>query len=364
MHHLTVLADHGDLPGKLALVQMYVVSKQTQKAVDLIRTLVVKRPDLYLQLATLLREQGEVESSRRAASRAAEHFRQVIQNEDAHNYSDFIALSRSLLILKQRTEAIDVLRTGVKKFPELEPTLTQHLVEKSDRLRGNDIAQSTRLLREAAELSPDAIAVWIRVCELRNETCIYDRANTILATFKRQQKSNGAIDIVLGAQAFLDGRVDQAVNSLQNAVDRSTINSRNHQLALNNLASYLAQVDPPRFDQAKSLIDGLIAAHPQNSEYLFTRGNILAVEGKVEAAVVDLEAALSMGARDQRLVQKLVGLYEQLGQTVKAAALRDQQQWFLGMKARTTYGPRESLEGKLFSESVDQGASEEIVVED
>jgi predicted Zn-dependent protease len=99
----------------------------------------------------------------------------------------------------------------------------------------------------------------------------------------------------------------------------------------NNLAWALAHAEQPDLVRAEQLADAAIRAEPRNAEFRETRGIILAKLGKTKQAITDLESALSVFPKRQRIHQELAQLYQQLGDAELAAyhqalAAAEQQQ--------------------------------------
>jgi uncharacterized protein HemY len=84
---------------------------------------------------------------------------------------------------------------------------------------------------------------------------------------------------------------------------------------LNNLAWLLMQDDPPQWFRARELLDMALRGSPDDPEILATRGDLLGRMGQWEAAVEDLERALSICAEMPCLHGMLADAYQVLGDT-------------------------------------------------
>ena len=341
LRNLEIVADGGDVPSKMALVQFYVVSRQNSLAIARLRELVDQRPDLNLQLAQLLQRNGEVELAKMTARRAVEFHEKQLQlpSQKASNY---IALASGFSLLDQHDDAIAVLEKAVQFFPELNKMLVGLLVEQSNRTQivskqtidlpdngdaSAEAAEASQLsgaafgfAKRAIEVDPSNLIAWSKLHEMtlgNDETS--DQAAAMFDQFSENDDTNGAIELVKSVALFFESDIDGAIELLESAVKNSTPGSDNHVRAKNNLASYLAQTDPPQFDRAIEIVNQLVVDHPTAIE---TRGQILALAGRDVEAIADLTRVIQNHPSHEGAARTIARIWEKQGMAEKAAALR------------------------------------------
>ncbi len=319
--HLNVVADSGDLSAKIALTQVLVAANMHDSAIKQLREVVQHRPGMNTLLARLLILQGKTEAATEAAEVAVEYFRMRVEAEP-DNPKLRLAYADSLGILDRNEEAIAALKTHAGDFPELVKAMTEYAVRQADLLLRNDEAayEAAGILGDALKDDPTSIAVWSRLYPLALQMGEAGRlANDMVAVASNEGTSMGMLELVRGADAFSKGDHSAAIGDLERAHGLSPDNVE----IVKTLAWYLAHDDPPQFDRALQLVSQLVELHPQQLEFLETRGQILALMNRDQEAIEDLRTALRVMPTHPPLIKTLASLYEKQGNTARATALRE-----------------------------------------
>lgn len=134
-----------------------------------------------------------------------------------------------------------------------------------------------------------------------------------------QQGSSLVPKIVLANSALAEGKVDEAITYYElilAEVPEFTI-------ALNNLAAVLAKKTPPEIDKARQLIDKAISITPNIAECRDTKGDIEAQAGNNDSALTEYLKALELAPARLTTREKLIKLYESLGNESEASKQRE-----------------------------------------
>jgi tetratricopeptide (TPR) repeat protein len=137
-----------------------------------------------------------------------------------------------------------------------------------------------------------------------------------------QQGSSLVPKIVLAEFALVEGRVDEAITYYElilAEVPEFTI-------VLNNLAALLAKKSPPDIEKARELIDRAIALTPNIAECRDTKGNIEAQAGNNDLAITEYLKALELAPARLTTREKLIKLYESLGNEPEALKQKEMLQ--------------------------------------
>jgi len=172
------------------------------------------------------------------------------------------------------------------------------------------LIQRIDLLERAARLGPGDSRVVHRLisfisCVDRIGSVARDQVYRTLAT----GRATATTHLLLGSLALRDGHRGLANIHLEQA---RRLNPQGPAI-LNNLAWLLMHDDPPQWSRARDLLDTALRASPDDPGILITRGDLLYRMGNWQAAVADLERALSRSASSPELHGLLADVYRMLG---------------------------------------------------
>lgn len=192
------------------------------------------------------------------------------------------------------------------------------LVRSDDRMQVN-----LNFLNVAIRADPTNVAVQSEL-QLLNEIGITStpEQRKSLVNLIAQQGSSLVPKIVLAESALVEGRVDEAITYYElilAEVPEFTI-------VLNNLAALLAKKSPPDIGKARELIDRAIALTPNVAECRDTKGNIEAQAGNNDLAITEYLKALELAPARLTTREKLIKLYESLGNEPEALKQKEMLQ--------------------------------------
>ena len=320
VYHLDVLAKSGDEEAKVSMAEIRASQGDVSGAIELLRQVVDSQPAVNAALAKLLVRQGAIDEAHRVSRVAVRHLTQRIEAEPDEPELR-LALAESLGILNENDQAIDTLRAGLKQNPGFQGAITEYIVREVDALLSADPtdAEALRRLKQAIKDDPANPAIWSRILRISMQQGEVSRTALELMKDAREGDSSGMVEMVLGMRAFSQGDVDAAIKHFEvayiEAPDRPDI--------MNNLAWSLSQADPPRHERALAIADRMVEMNPAEPRYLETRGQILAMMGRNDEAIADLERALVSMPGHKPLRQTLESLYLEEGDPAKANALRE-----------------------------------------
>ena len=319
-NHLEVLSDANDKPAQAMLAHVWVISKEPTKAIRLLRTVVRDRPDLSSLLSRLLILQGEKNEAKLVTQRAIAHYRGELE-KTPNDKTAILSLAVNLGILERYTEAIQILRENVQRVPQLREPLMRYAMKEVDTVMKDDPPASLKLLQQAIADDPANVAIWSRVVRLSatDDNQLASQAESLLNQWAGKPSTEGKLELVRGAKAFAEEKIDAAIDYLEQAYEVAPESAD----ILNNLASYLSYADPPQLERSITLADDLVARYPDRLEFRETRGQILALLKRNDDAILDLEKALTVMPTYQPLIDTLGSLYETAGNPAKAVALRE-----------------------------------------
>ncbi|MFN8739492.1 MAG: hypothetical protein ACK5YR_06200 [Pirellula sp.] len=192
------------------------------------------------------------------------------------------------------------------------------LVRSDERMQVN-----LNFLNVAIRADPTNVAVQSEL-QLLNEIGITStpEQRKSLVNLIAQQGSSLVPKIVLAEFALVEGRVDEAITYYElilAEVPEFTI-------VLNNLAALLAKKSPPDIEKARELIDRAIALTPNIAECRDTKGNIEAQAGNNDLAITEYLKALELAPARLTTREKLIKLYESLGNEPEARKQKEMLQ--------------------------------------
>lgn len=193
----------------------------------------------------------------------------------------------------------------------------------SEKLATEDPGGDKRLalLLKALQLVPQSPHVYTQLAalgQLEGEAAMNAQV-TLQAELANNPSRPELVHLLLAQLAWTRGDDAQAVFHCERAQASATPLGP---IITNNLAYYLAHKHPPDLDRALSLIEPVVATHPDALRFLDTRGRILLKLGKVREALADLEKA-APGVQDRRgLNLAFAEIYDRLGMPSQAETYR------------------------------------------
>jgi len=303
--------------GKSLLAELYASLGEDNAAVRLWRALAAQNPNYHVRLAQFFAAKGDVARCRKEASRAIEQMRSRAAGNGRHPPFARAALAEAYRLNGQFAQAVATLKQGLAEArSDTERRRYRHALAKcylawwTAKQRGQQAQTAFNLIRQALEYDPwypDAIARLVQLARTRGQ--IGRQAKSLLDNMLAKGDMPATVHFILGNDAWLRGDHEKARLHLSLAykLDPGMTD------AANNLAWALAHSDPPELKRALTLIEEALKRSPNNPSYRDTRGNILALMGKWEAALADLEFALRSHPGDPELHATLADVYDHLG---------------------------------------------------
>lgn len=302
---------------KLRIALLTVLTGDPERAAEALERVADARPDLRLMLARMLVLKGNPEAASRQADLAETHYQEQLQSGSGPEETESarLGLAEALLFQERFEESTVLLESALEETGDetFELALGRHYLAWYDTLSREDRDQRGRrleLLSEAAKYLPTNNELVTRVAVMAAEEGVLDgAASQLLLELVRGKQAPATVHLVLGSTAYAQGRLPVALNHLEQAYrldpDKPEI--------LNNLAWYLTRTEPPQMERALQLANQAIAEAPRVLPYRETRGQILALLGRWDEAVRDLEAALAALPDYPPINETLATAYERLG---------------------------------------------------
>ena len=306
---------------RLALAGDYLARGLTVPAIHELEQIVDDCPEERLTLARLLVVTGEQERARVQGRAAREYYQQQL-DQSPLSETPRLKLASCYTFLEEFPKAVAVLSRGWELTQEScyrEALARTYVVWHDNAERsGRPPAMCLRLLEKSLEYVPENAQALKRVAVTATQEGRAGPAIDLLTRALDGRPIPACVHCVLGTNAFAHGRVNNAVQHLEEAyrIDPENVET------LNNLAWALAHADPPNLDRALRLAEDAVQRNPRLASCLETRGQILAKLGRWERAVADLEAVTSVMPNSASVHAALADAYEHLGDESLAAEHR------------------------------------------
>lgn len=307
------------------LAQILVATGRPEQATPFLHRAVTERPELRITLARVYRAVNQPDSARFEATQAVREFRRRSEaNPDDPEAR--LRWAEAAAFLEDFATAADVLRRGWERTndPRYRPTLASLYAVWAATLKDDPKAEPGNrlaLLEQGLRWDPtskDLLGQFARMLQTGGAEA--ERARAMLRDLLAKGEDRAGIHFVLGVDAWLRARLDEARLHFEQA-ERSDPQSA---VIVNNLAWMLVRGESPDPQRALTLANLAVERQPDNPRFHGTRGVALARLGRWKEALPDLEAALPASPRDADLHQALVDTYEHLGLAEMAAAHRKQ----------------------------------------
>jgi tetratricopeptide (TPR) repeat protein len=307
------------------LAQILIATGHSADATPFLHRAVTDRPELRIVLARVYREVGQPDSARHEANLAIREFKsRAVANPDdpeAH-----VRWAEAHAFLEEYSDAADALKQGWQRTndPRYRPTIASLYAVWAANLKDDPKAEPgfrLSLLEKGLRWDPtsnDLLDQFNRMLQTGGAEA--ERARAMLRNLLAKGENRAGVHFVLGVDAWLRARPDEARLHLEQA-ERLDPQSP---FIVNNLAWLLVHAKPPDPQRALTLVNLALERQPANPAFRGTRGVVLARLERWKEALPDLEAALTATPRDAELHQALADAYEHLGLTEMAAAHRKQ----------------------------------------
>jgi len=328
-HALTLIPDHPD--ALLVLGDVELKSGNYRAAAEHLNKIATAVPDARLSLSIALKHLGDDAGAERWARSAEEHWTAAHAN-NADDPLVAVKLAESQRFLENFSSAAATLERFLSRKQPLTPelsdlvhqTLARVLVNWAEPRPGESATDRLQarfqLLSAALLANPYDLAVFDRMMTLlKSGGDVANQARDFLLNNITQGKAVGMSHLLLGSQAFLALKPEEAELHLQLALDGLP----NAPIVANNLAWFLAHRDPPDAQRALELIEPVIKRFPNDLRFIDTRGHILIKLGRYREGVDDIEKALPLLGGSEQTHLALATAYDALGHQDLAARHRE-----------------------------------------
>lgn len=237
----------------------------------------------------------------------------------ADNPTDLPLNLMKLQILSSRADE-DAFGAHLEKLVGMHPENARlHQLLASWYVRENRPADVERALRRIQELQPDDIATAQNLVRFLMQSRGEEAARAELVAQVEAAAGRGApafpfqalladFDAQLGRRADARALLEGVIAS---PPDAGTANQARLKLARLVLAE--KDLDPTELDGAKALADAVLEVDAKNAEALAIRAGVLAEQGSIDAAVLDLRAALNESPDNVGLLRLAADIYQRSG---------------------------------------------------
>jgi len=297
-------------PGLLAeYVRLSLAQGNTQQAEESLKRLEAAQPDALSCItlrARLLEKQGRSSEVQAMIEDAAMRLlaKATRPDEKLAVYQGIGDLCASLKDLPQAEKWYrELLKASPRQFDRLVMALTEQ----------GQIGEALKVCREQSEAKNVVPAAIVAVSVLASDKAVASETKegeALIDTARKAQPDNLQLLSAVATLRVIQGQSDAAESLFAEMVQK---NGRDP-LALNNLATLLAERDGKR-DEALKLIDRALLIAGREPGLLDTKGTILLFKGDAAAAAANLEAAAREPDADPRYRFHLALAYRNLNRT-------------------------------------------------
>ncbi|HEX5272492.1 MAG TPA: tetratricopeptide repeat protein [Gemmataceae bacterium] len=322
VHLRRALKADPDLPAaRFLLANVCARTGRAREAIDWLRPLAVKQPDVYLLMARLHLSLGDAARARDVARAALEHFRRRAE-ADVDDRDSRLAAAEAAAYAEEYSLALDLLRgslarDGGEKERRAAAGVYAAWAAKVEK-DGAEPAFVLGLVQQGLAHDPTNEALLWRLVAFTHRTG--EQADKARAELRRvvADGRGAAAEFLLGTDAWMDGRRDEGRRLMERALALAP------QIApvANNMAWMLAHEEKPDLPRALALVEAALDRAPDRPYLRDTRGYILLKMGRPKDALADLQAAQAALGNDRERHQALAEAYERLGEPELAAEHR------------------------------------------
>lgn len=332
----------GELNAAIMLARVYLLAGDASAAVEAIRPLAEKKPEVQLGFAELLLKSG-------AAAEGEVLLKQIVDRVDKNRQEhpevpeNWMLQSDALILLKRPEAVRDLVKSYVPSQSQNLTVMNQRMLDLNgracllmfDAMTGYNSAiipimrtrdeivlqdappeQVLELLQDALKSPLTAPASLERLCllSLSHHRAAREAADTVMKL--RTQGQVGLVAMNLLSSFFI------ALQEYKNAIlllEQSSVISRGRDpMVLNNLAVALIRGEPEEKERALGQVNQALAIVPENSDVLTTRGEIYVAMERWDDALKDLTHALELRDSNFETHLLLERTYRALRDTEKA----------------------------------------------
>jgi tetratricopeptide (TPR) repeat protein len=307
----------GSVEGHTMMVQFHLQRGEVDQAIVHLREIASKDAWLQAQLGMLLKAKGQREEAQHELA-AAERKLSSAFSQQRITVEGQQRLATVYVYQERFADAVKMLTEGVER--EGSPQLRSALADVYVAWANQDLAKTPipwadcmGRLQKAIEYAPENVGALERIAELAIYSNIPEAKEALNAILAKGE-APGAVHLVLGTQALVEGKLQQAQMHLEQAYAHTSKAPR----LLNNLAWLLAHKEQPELERALTLIDEAVRLEPQNASIHDTRGQILILLKRWKEAVTELELALKGMPNNGQIHSALAKAYSELGASALA----------------------------------------------
>jgi predicted Zn-dependent protease len=226
-------------------------------------------------------------------------------------------------------EAAKLVLTEGKRLqpdPNLDRALAKILALQHDRARQSNqgLDEQLQFLLDAIELESNDFGIYRRLMKFYSDAEPTGeqrvRIRELLEVIVKSDRPKAFAYVALSEISWIEGDLDQATQQMEKAykLDNKMV------LLVNNLAWMLAHADQPDLERAEKLARTAVDQQPQNPRVRDTYGTILMKLQKYQEAALELNLALTGAPNSSEIHEKLVDVYEHLGNKEQAQFHRGQ----------------------------------------
>jgi len=318
MDHLDKVSKWKEADYRLLLLYARLLEEQgdNKKSVDIVKQVVIVKPELILELAILCARIGDDEGRIAAANKAEDYFAAKI-NFPTEKEVDRQSLADARLLNNRMESAADVLQEGlrlkrggastVRQLSEVQRLIYLKTITKNS---DGEIESNLNLLEAMADTDPTNPNVSGEIAKL---LVLKVKPTTKLLAVLKDQITRDIIGVpsllLLGEGHFVNGNFTEA----QKYWELALVKEPDNFAALNNLASCLIAISSSHVDRALELVTKAIAIAPGNPDVLDTWGEVLVLANRPKEAINKFELAIRLDLGRIETRQKLVAAYKALG---------------------------------------------------
>ena len=314
-----------DVPPVLLLIysQLLQQENKTAESQEFLRRAAQFDPKLLLNSIAVYSQNGLPAQARATADLLVER----VTDKAGNTSEDNMVIAAQAYVLTRRIDnALEILREGYKRFPQ-SPKLGRALSDayrlkfRTTSSRSNmQVQVNLEYLDLAIAIDPTNILIQEELSALSQLG--FSQSEATLEELRVRIATMGtsfASRLLLAESSFRRGELANAINDYEVVLaelPRMT-------LAINNLAMMYTQTVPARLDEALQLIGRAIEISPTVSEFHDSKGDILSALKRKDDSIASYLVALTKSPQRIETREKLIAIYEELGQTEQAQVQRN-----------------------------------------
>ena len=323
MDHLDKASKWKEADFRLLLLYARLLEEQgdNKKSVDIVKQVVIVKPELILELAKLCARIGDDEGRIAAANQAEGYFAAKI-NFLTEKELDRQSLADAMLLNNRLESAADVLQEGLRLKLGGSSTVrqlsdVQRLIYLKTIIKNSDgkFESNLDLLEAMADTDPTNPNLSGEIAKL---LVFKVKPTEKLLEVLKDQITRDIIGVpsllMLGEGHFVNSNFKEA----QKYWELALVKEPDNYAALNNLASCLIALSSSHVDRALELVAKASAIAPTDPNVLDTWGEVLVLANRPKEAINKFELAIRLDRGRIETRQKLVAAYKALGMIADA----------------------------------------------